>query len=226
MKRGPALGIICYFATQKPSAKSIPTDIADNASVRLCFKVNGQVANDQVLGTSSYQAGLRATQFAFEDKGIAYLRSDGADAQIVRSVAGLDAPASEKVALRARHARQTAGLLTGQAAGEVMEAEAEQVALLDDVRQVVASGAVMHLTDLVAGLAALRPALYGSLDVRGLGSQLRGAGVDVQTVYDPSKPRERSTAKGVRREWLDVAATEVIGDGEDGAGASRLRLVP
>ena len=226
VKRGPALGIICYFATQKPSAKSIPTDIADNASVRLCFKVNGQVANDQVLGTSSYQAGLRATQFAFEDKGIAYLRSDGADAQIVRSVAGLDAPASEKVALRARHARQTAGLLTGQAAGEVMEAEAEQVALLDDVRQVVASGAVMHLTDLVAGLAALRPALYGSLDVRGLGSQLRGAGVQVANVHDASKPRERSTAKGVRREWLDVAATEVIGDGEDDAGASRLRLVP
>ena len=226
VKRGPALGIICYFATQKPSAKSIPTDIADNASVRLCFKVNGQVANDQVLGTSSYQAGLRATQFAFEDKAIAYLRSDGADAQIVRSVVGLDAPVSEKVALRARHARQVAGLLTGQAAGEVMEAEAEQVALLDDVRQVVASGAVMHLTDLVAGLAALRPALYGSLDVRGLGSQLRGAGVQVTNVHDASKPRERSTAKGVRREWLDVAATEVIGDGEDGTGASRLRLVP
>ncbi|MDQ4032993.1 MAG: hypothetical protein M3332_12295, partial [Actinomycetota bacterium] len=65
VKRGPALGIICYFATQKPSAKSIPTDIADNASTRLCFKVNSQVANDQVLSTSSYQNGIRTTLFAF-----------------------------------------------------------------------------------------------------------------------------------------------------------------
>ncbi|HEY1971494.1 MAG TPA: cell division protein FtsK, partial [Pseudonocardia sp.] len=73
VKRGPALGIMCYFATQKPSAKSIPTDIADNAVVRVALKVAGQVPNDQVLGTSSYQAGLRATVFSFDDKGVAYL---------------------------------------------------------------------------------------------------------------------------------------------------------
>lgn len=68
-KRGPALGIMCCFATQKPDAKSIQTAIADNVSTRLCFKVNGQVANDQVLGTSGYKGGISATLFAFEDKG-------------------------------------------------------------------------------------------------------------------------------------------------------------
>jgi len=82
IKRGPALGVIVLFATQKPDAKSIPTAIADNASCRVCFKVNGQVSNDQVLGTSSYQVGIRATQFGFEDKGVAYFRGEGADALI------------------------------------------------------------------------------------------------------------------------------------------------
>jgi S-DNA-T family DNA segregation ATPase FtsK/SpoIIIE len=49
VKRGPALGIMCYFATQKPSAKSIPTDIADNAVVRIALKVAGQVSKVEPL---------------------------------------------------------------------------------------------------------------------------------------------------------------------------------
>jgi S-DNA-T family DNA segregation ATPase FtsK/SpoIIIE len=214
-KRGPALGIIPYYATQKPSAKSIPSDIADNASVRLCFKVNGQIANDQVLGTSSYQGGLRATLFAFEDKGIAYLRGDGADPQIVRTVVGLDAPASEKVAARARAARIATGRLTGHAADEVMEREADQVRLLDDVQHVFQGAQAMHLADIVAGLAQLRPALYGHLDATALGTQLRAAGVQTATVWATGKPREQASGKGVKREWLDVAATDVIGDDDD-----------
>lgn len=211
VKRGPALGVMCYFATQKPSAKSIPTDISDNAVVRIALKVSGQVPNDQILGTSSYQMGLRATLFDFADKGIAYLKSDGADAQIVRSVNGLDAPTSERVAARARHARQVAGRLTGMAAGEVMEREAEQVSFLDDVRQVVTVPAV-HLAELGASLAVLRPALYATLDNARLAGMLRAAGVTVDTVYVAGKAREESTAKGIKAEWLEVSATSAIGE--------------
>ena len=214
VKRGPALGVMCYFATQKPSAKAIPTDIADNAVVRIALKVAGQVPNDMVLGTSSYKMGLRATMFDFTDKGVAYLKSDGADARIVRSVAGLDAPAAEKVAARARQARQVAGRLTGMATGEEMAHEAEQVDFLEDVRQVVTSP-VAHLVDLVTSLATLRPALYGHLDPGRLGGMLRAAGVRVDTVWDSSKDREESAGKGIRQEWLHVAATEVIGDAPD-----------
>lgn len=211
VKRGPALGIMCYFATQKPAAKSIPTDIADNTVVRIALKVSGQGPNDQVLGTSSYQMGLRATLFSFDDKGVAYLKSDGADARIVRSVVGLDAPAAEKVAARARQARQVAARLTGMAAGEVMEHEARQVDFLADCRQ-VATSPVVHLANLVTTLASLRPALYGHLDSTSLAAMLRAAGVRVDTVWDSSKPREESAGKGIRAEWLHVAATETIGD--------------
>jgi S-DNA-T family DNA segregation ATPase FtsK/SpoIIIE len=211
VKRGPALGIMVYLATQKPSAKSIPTDIADNAVVRIALKVAGQVPNDQVLGTSSYQAGLRATQFSFEDKGVAYLKSDGADARIVRSVAGLDAPTAEKVATRARANRVNTGRLSGMAAGEEMERERQQVELLDDLREVVTTPAV-HLGDLVALLVRHRPGVYGHLDPSALGVMLRSVGVVPATVWDASKDRSKASAKGIQREWLDkVSATAYIG---------------
>lgn len=218
-KRGPALGVICYFATQKPDAKSIPTPIADNAVIRLAFKVTGQVSNDQILGTSSYRDGLRATLFSFEDKGVAILKGEGADARIVRTVVGLDAPTAEKVAARARQARHQAGRLTGAAAGDTMAAEAEQVRFLDDVRQVLASRPAIHLADAASGLATLRPALYGTLTAETAGKLLRAAGVGVGTVWDPSKSRDEGAAKGVKAEWLDgVAATDVLGD-EDAPAA-------
>jgi S-DNA-T family DNA segregation ATPase FtsK/SpoIIIE len=211
VKRGPALGIMVYLATQKPSAKSIPTDIADNAVVRIALKVAGQVPNDQVLGTSSYQMGLRATVFSFEDKGVAYLKSDGADARIVRSVVGLDAPAAEKVASRARHTRANTGRLTGMAAGEEMAREQQQVELLDDLREVVTQP-VVHLGDLVTLLAQHRPGVYSHVDPNALGTMLRSVGIVPGTVWDPTKPRDKAAAKGIQKGWVDKAyATSTIG---------------
>jgi DNA segregation ATPase FtsK/SpoIIIE, S-DNA-T family len=210
-KRGPALGVWLILATQRPSAKAIPAEISDNAIMRFALKVQGQVANDMILGTSSYQAGVRATLFSFEDRGIGILKGDGADPVICRTVNGLDAPTAERVAARARQARQVAGRLTGHAAGEEMEREREQVDLLDDLRQVVTTPAV-HLVDLVALLANLRPGVYGHLDVNALGAMLRSVGIVPGTVWDGSKGRDKASGKGVQAEWLaSVSATAQIG---------------
>jgi S-DNA-T family DNA segregation ATPase FtsK/SpoIIIE len=212
VKRGPALGIMVYLATQKPSAKSIPTAIAHNAIIRICLKVLGWQANDQVLGDSASKTGLKAQMFAWEDKGIAYLKGEGADAQIVRSVFGLDAPASERVATRARAARELQGRLTGDAAGEEMDREEEQVVLLDDITRVFAGTAGMHLADIVTGLAGLRPAAWGSLDVNALGKHLRNMEVRVDKIH----VRGKGTNAGVKREWLNVSTTRLAGDEEPG----------
>ncbi|GGR41842.1 S-DNA-T family DNA segregation ATPase FtsK/SpoIIIE [Nocardioides luteus] len=117
VKRGPAVGIMVWCATQRPDAKSIPTGISANAVLRLCLKVMGQTENDMVLGTSMYKAGIRATTFGRKDLGIAYLVGEGDDPVIVRS-SFVDAPAAEAIAARARAARIAAGRLTGMAAGE------------------------------------------------------------------------------------------------------------
>ena len=208
VKRGPALGIMPLFATQKPDAKSIPTAISDNASARVAFKVNGQVSNDQILGTSMYQAGVRATQFAFEDKGVALFKGEGADVQMVRTVAGLDALTAEKVAKRARSLRQSQGRLTGQAV-DVEEDADEQVVFLDDVRAVFAASQALHLGDICVGLARRRPELYRHLDNAALASMLRDADVQVGTVYVAGKDRAEASNKGVKREWLTEAAGQL-----------------
>jgi S-DNA-T family DNA segregation ATPase FtsK/SpoIIIE len=202
VKLGPALGIIVLLATQQVKEETIPGSIAQNAVIRFCLKIEGHEPNDRILGTGAYRRGIDAQMFDLDDKGIGYLKADGEGARIVRSVFGLDAPTSEKVAARARALRVAAGTLTGDAAGEEATEEAAQVSLLEDVRQVFELHERMHLVTILAALTEIRPQLYGSWDAETLGSALRGAGVRVGQV----KVAGVNTS-GVRREWLDVAAT-------------------
>lgn len=212
VRRGRSAGIIPVFCTQKPDAKAIPTAITDNCSVRLCFRVNGQRANDTVLGTEMHSSGIKATKFGPDDKGLAWLKGDGAEPLVVRTVFGFDNPAAEAITVKARAMRERLGLLTGYAAGGEAEEEERQVNLLEDVRHVFQDAAAMTLGEILDGLALLRPDLYGPWDVDTLGSALGDAGVKRATVYSAGA---KSKGRGVKREWLDVAATSDE-DGDDG----------
>lgn len=217
VKRGPALGFVTLLATQNVCEETIPRQIGTNAAIRVALKLFDHVTNDQVLGTGAYSKGIDATVFDIDDKGICVVRADGGQPQVARSVAGLDAVRAEWMAERIRAMRQGLGKLTGEALDSVMDEEAAQVVLLDDVRRVFGPVEAMHLADLVTGLAEIRPDLYGHLDVFSLGKLLRSAGVDVDTVYVAGKAREESSRKGVKREWLDVSTTETIGEPDDDA---------
>lgn len=180
VKRGPALGIIPAMATQKPDAKSIPSSIADNASARLCLKVNGQISNDQILGTSSYQAGIRATQFAFSDKGIAFFRGDGAEPLVVRTVV-MTAEEADDIAARARALRLAAGRLTGEAADDDIEDAILITDIVDDVEQVMREHGrgTAHHQELVEWLRDLRKDDYEAITVDELSARLRAREVKI-----------------------------------------------
>ena len=60
------------FATQSPTAHSIPKDLTRNCSNGVAFAVADQVANDGLLGSGKYRAGIRATELRpGEDRGTA-----------------------------------------------------------------------------------------------------------------------------------------------------------
>jgi DNA segregation ATPase FtsK/SpoIIIE, S-DNA-T family len=214
VKRGRSAGIIPVFCTQKPDAKALPSSIASNCSVRLCFRVNDWKPNDQVLGTGMHSTGVKAALFSAQDKGLAWLKGDGGDPQVVRTVFGLDAVAAEELMMTARAIREGRGLLTGQAAGEEAEREELQVSLLDDARHAFQQNRAMLLGEIREGLELLRPGIWGHLDNDALGALLKEAGVRLGTVYSTALKRE---GYGVKREWLGVAAT-ADEDPDDGDG--------
>ncbi|CCA55207.1 MULTISPECIES: cell division protein FtsK [Streptomyces] len=178
VKRGPATGIVLLLATQRPDAKSLPTGISANAGARWCLKVMGQTENDMVLGTSAYKRGVRATMFAWGDKGIHYFVGEGSDARIVSSVY-VDAPGAEAIAARARTTRKKAGLLTGYAAGEAAEVvTGPAYDLLADILAVVPAAETKVWSEtVVARLAELRPDVYGGWEPDALAAALKPHGI-------------------------------------------------
>jgi S-DNA-T family DNA segregation ATPase FtsK/SpoIIIE len=222
VKLGPALGVHVFLASQNVNKDTIPRSISTNAAFRCCLKVADQVENDQILGTSAYSQGVNACQFDYEDKGILFLRADGTQPRIVRTVANLDALASESVAARARSYREEQGTLSGDAAGEKAEAEEQQIVFLEDARFVMDApgedGRNMSLERMRTALSDLRTGVYSHLDNEALGGMLRGAGITPASVWCPAEGR---TMRGVKRSQLDVAATD---DAEqDGGSVTPLR---
>lgn len=213
IKLGPALGIILLLATQRPDSKSLPTGISDNVSLRFCLKVMGQTANDMVLGTSSYQEGIRATEFTPElDAGIGYLKGASPEPQIVRSFY-LDGPAADKVVARARGLRETAGTLTGHATGQTLDVgKGATVSLLADVLSVIGADEDKLWSEaIVDRLAELRPDVYGAwaeqkptAKATQLAAVLKPYGVETEQQHGRLPNGKTANRRGVVRQ--DVAA--------------------
>ncbi|MFE9247089.1 cell division protein FtsK [Nocardiopsis sp. NPDC006938] len=208
VKRGPAMGLIPIFATQRPDKDSMPTGVSSSIGIRFCLRVMGQTENDMVLGTSSYKNGVRATTFTAKDKGIGYLAGVEDDPMIVRS-AYLDAPAAEKVSERAYAIRKAAGTLSGHAIGQAPEVT-DTSTIIDHLMAVWPGDAdAVWSIRLIDALAAYRPDLYGKwLEIENettratqLKSALTPFKVPTRQLY-----REGSNKRGVDLEKLMEAA--------------------
>jgi S-DNA-T family DNA segregation ATPase FtsK/SpoIIIE len=213
VKRGPALGLVLILATQRPDAKSLPTGISANAALRMCLKVMGQTENDMVLGTSAYKNGIRATMFAFSDKGICYFAGEGEAPRIVRSFY-IDGPAAEKIALRARGLRERAGTLSGHALGEAFDAgTGPAFDLLADIAAVVHEPKCWSET-VVTRLAELRPDTYGpwaGMEPEDRAAQLTNAlrpyGVRTGQVWGTTADGRGANRRGITRDDITNAIT-------------------
>ncbi|ONI90631.1 cell division protein FtsK [Actinosynnema sp. ALI-1.44] len=220
VKRGPATGIVTLLATQRPDSKSIPTQISDNAILRYCLKVAGQVPNDMVLGTSSYQNGERATQFNFKrDKGVGLLKGVVDETTTVRTVK-LNGPDSEALVARARAHRLAAGRITGYAAGldaTVDDTTTAANTLLQDLLTVFGDTDKRWSESLVDALAEVKPDQYGpwgelangSAKATQLSAALKPFGISTKQVWgtDPATGKG-ANRMGVERVHIAAALTE------------------
>ncbi len=218
IKRGPALGIMLALATQRPTAESLPKDISANMGLRFCLRVAGHVENNTILGTGMSARGVQAYQFGRKDKGIGWLAGLDDDPIVVRS-AYVDAPAAERIADRARALRLAAGLLTGQAAGQAVEAtdNGPDHRFLGDVLTVMRDDSE-HLAVLAGRLADVDQR-YQLVDIsdpwpaQRLGAALRAAGVEVtKQLWATAVDGTPGNASGITRTAVRTAisrATEV-----------------
>jgi S-DNA-T family DNA segregation ATPase FtsK/SpoIIIE len=205
-KRGPALGIIGMFATQRPDSKSLPTGISANAILRFCLKVMNHQANDMVLGTGMYKSGIRATMFSRRDLGICFQAGEGDDPRIVAS-AFVDAPGAELVVARARKMREEYGNITGHAIGEGPSATVG-MDVLGDVLQVVAAKEEQVWNERVAArLAELRPDVYVGWTAANVTAALKPWGVVIRDVWGETDEGEKATRRGFRRADVVTAVT-------------------
>ncbi|WWR54523.1 cell division protein FtsK [Streptomyces sp. SCSIO 30461] len=209
VKRGPATGIVLLLATQRPDKDSIPKPISANASARWCLKVMGQVENDMVLGTGAYKRGVRATLFAWSEKGVCYFLGEGADARIVRS-AFIDAVEADRIALRARALRERAGTLAGHAAGEQPEGpESPSYDLLADLIAAIPDTSHKVWNEVaVAALAELRPGVYGDWTGEQLTLALKPYGVRSGQVWGTAEDGKGANRRGIKRADLLKAIAE------------------
>lgn len=205
-KRGPALGIVGMFATQRPDAKSLPPGISANAVLRFCLKVMGHTANDMVLGTGAYKAGVRATMFSRSDRGICWMAGEGDDPLIVAS-AFVDGPAAELVVTRARKLREDYGNVTGHALGEG-PAKTVGMDVLGDVLAVMASDEKAVWCERLADrLTELRPDVYDGWKGENVTAAVKPWSIRTDQVWGTTDDGEGKNRRGIKRADVVAAIT-------------------
>ncbi|MGW4434705.1 cell division protein FtsK [Streptomyces sp. NPDC004596] len=205
-KRGPALGIVGMFATQRPDAKSLPPGISANAVLRFCLKVMGHTANDMVLGTGAYKAGVRATMFSRSDRGICWMSGEGDDPLIVAS-AFVDGPGAEQVIARARQLREAYGNITGHAIGEGPQESAGMDVLGDILKVVGADEEQVWNERIAARLTELRPDVYEGWTGENVTTALKPWGVKTSQVWGTTDDGEGKNRRGIKRAEVAAAIT-------------------
>jgi S-DNA-T family DNA segregation ATPase FtsK/SpoIIIE len=205
-KRGPALGIIGMYATQRPDAKSLPTGISANAILRFALKVMGHTANDLILSTGAYKSGIRATMFSRRDLGICWMAGEGDEPRIVSS-AFIDAPKAELVVARARKMREEYGNVTGHALGEGPAKVAGLDVLGDVLKSVGVDEKAVWCERIAARLADLRPDVYGEWKGENVTAALKPWGIKTGQVWGQTDEGEGANRRGIQRADVVAAIT-------------------
>jgi S-DNA-T family DNA segregation ATPase FtsK/SpoIIIE len=175
MKKARKVGITLIWVTVSPTADSIPRDVTRNTSHRVAFAVGDQVANDGLLGSGKYKAGIRATELVpGQDIGTAVTYGfTSKPFEVIRSyyVARDPEKGIDEVTPVVERAM---GLYDGT--GSVDTPTFDVADPLTDIAAVLGHETKMLTLDMLHGLKDRNPVEYGSWSPRDLKAVLDEAG--------------------------------------------------
>jgi len=175
MKKARKVGITLIWVTVSPTADSIPRDVTRNTSHRVAFAVGDQVANDGLLGSGKYKAGIRATELVpGQDIGTAVTYGfTSKPFEVIRSyyVARDPEKGIDEVTPVVERAM---GLYEGT--GPVDTPTFDVADPLTDIAAVLGHETKMLTLDMLHGLKDRNPVEYGSWSPRDLKAVLDEAG--------------------------------------------------
>jgi DNA segregation ATPase FtsK/SpoIIIE, S-DNA-T family len=123
-KKGPAAGIVLVLATQRPDSKTIPSGLRAVLGSRFALRVMDWRDSNIVLGEQMNTRGYDSSRLLASHKGVGILRPDGDTAAgadlLALTVRTYYMPNEDwqTICRRGRTLRETAGTLTGHAAGD------------------------------------------------------------------------------------------------------------
>ncbi|MER6355687.1 zonular occludens toxin domain-containing protein [Streptomyces sp. NPDC001634] len=206
MKKARKTGITLIWVTVSPTADSIQRDVTRNTSHRVAFAVADQVANDGLLGSGKYKAGIRATElvpgqdigtavtYGFTSKPFEIIRAHYVERDPEKGIDEVT-PVVERAM----------GLYEGT--GPVDVPAFEPADPLADILTVLGQQPRMRTQDVLHGLIDLNPTEYGAWSFR-----------DLRRVLDECGHGEYKTGGGVMhvsRQRIVDAIADREADAED-----------
>ncbi|MGH3845366.1 MAG: hypothetical protein ACRDR6_17570 [Pseudonocardiaceae bacterium] len=185
IKQGRKFGITLILDTQSPTATSIPKEVTRNTSCGVAFSVADHVANDGLLGSGKYRAGIRATDLRMHtDRGTSVMV--GVSDTTFELVRGFYVPYSDGVDMVTpviTRAMVTIGDLrrTGPTTADTdRDEQAEAVDHLADIQAALRGERRVRTQVVLTRLAELNPAVYEGWTFQDLSAAL--ADYDIEPV--------------------------------------------
>ncbi|MFD9889351.1 hypothetical protein ACFWY9_08420 [Amycolatopsis sp. NPDC059027] len=223
IKRGRKYGITLLLATQSPTKDSIPREVTRNVSCGAAFSVADQVANDGLLGSGKYAAGIRATELRINtDRGTCV--AVGITDETFELVRTFYVPFEDgaddvtPVIARAMALIEEAGrAIESSARPEIGAAAPVVVDHLADIAHVLGGEQRVRTQVVLARLVGHNPGEYEAWTARDLRTALREHGVTT---------RKSGGAMVVRADDIAAAVTRHARDGRGDNGREAGREAP
>lgn len=185
IKQGRKFGITLVLDTQSPTATSIPKEVTRNTSCGVAFSVADHIANDGLLGSGKYRAGIRATDLRMHtDRGTSVMV--GVSDATFELVRGFYVPYADGVDMVTPViARAMAAITELRHTGDVtdqddQEDRAEQVDHLANIHTALRGERRVRTQVVLTRLAELTPAVYEGWTFQDLSAAL--ADYDIEPV--------------------------------------------